>query len=67
MSLIHKNEDNATICQVKDVTVEGLRNQYVVNETAQMLNMCPFLHVDSKFKNLDHLFQNVRGKMLQKS
>ena len=56
MSLAHKDED---IRQVKDVIAEGLRNQYVATETAQMLNMCAFL--DPRFKNLD-LFIPECGK-----
>ena len=56
VSLAHKDED---IRQVKDVIAEGLRNQYVATETAQMLNMCAFL--DPRFKNLD-LFIPECGK-----
>ena len=57
VSLAHKDEDSATIRQVKD---EDLRNRYAATETAQMLNMCAFL--DPRFKNLDPFIPECERK-----
>ena len=60
VSLAHKDEDSATIRQVKDVVAEDLRNRYAATETAQMLNMCAFL--DPRFKNLDPFIPECERK-----